>query len=199
MNNEIQNELDWTAFCYVAGELSPAEVERFEVRLADEQPAREALARAVEMTQAVAAAESQAECHVVIPAARHRPVWISRLAWMAVGGTAAALLAVLWSGALNSGRHPLTGAQLLARSELAAAWTQARDEIAAAKEAGQWPMIAAAGDSDEEQPGTESRGDDLALEEAPSWMTAAVLGLAGVSPAEVEGGAGPFNNQRGDN
>jgi len=197
-HNEIQSELDWTAFCYAAGELTPVEVEQFEARLADEQEAREALARAVELTQAVAAGESQVGSYAIAPAARQRSNWATRLAWMAVGGTAAALAAAIWSGAFPRGQMPLTGDQLLARSELAAAWSQARDEIAAAKEAGQWPMIVSAADTDEEPLAAESRGDDSALEDTPSWMTAAVFGLAGVSPADLEG-ALPFNNERGEN
>jgi hypothetical protein len=190
---ELQNELDWTAFCYAAGELSPAEVEQFEARLAAEQPAREALARAVELTQAVAAAESQAEVTVAARPARRPAGWMSRLSWMAVGGIAAALIAALWSGAwnLNPGNRP---GNLLTQRELAAAWSQARDEIASAKEEGQWPMVAAI--AEEEPLATADLRDSTELDEAPSWMTAAVFGLAGKT---LDDAAGPFTNERGDN
>jgi hypothetical protein len=46
------NELQWTAACYVLGELSPEESERFESRLVEDQSAREALAGAVTLLQA---------------------------------------------------------------------------------------------------------------------------------------------------
>src|SRR4051812_35364592 len=102
MNNKTlndgsqQNDLDWLAFCYSAGELSPADAQAFEVRLADEQAARESLARAVELSQAIAAAETQSD-YAVSPAVRTKD-WSSRLSWMAVGGVASLLLALLWSG-----------------------------------------------------------------------------------------------------
>ena len=49
--------LDWLAFCYVSGELDGDERTAFENRLADDQVAREAVARAVELTEAVAVIE----------------------------------------------------------------------------------------------------------------------------------------------
>ena len=44
----------WHAFRYIADELSADETEQFEARLADDQVAREAVARAVELSQAIA-------------------------------------------------------------------------------------------------------------------------------------------------
>src|SRR3954451_766284 len=95
---QCPNELDWVALCYASGELNAMEAAQFEARLADDQAAREALARAVELTQAVAAAESHAGA-VVIPAGRSAADWGTRVSWMAAGGLAAVLLAILWSGA----------------------------------------------------------------------------------------------------
>lgn len=51
------SELFWLASCYVAGELSAAQVAEFEARLEVDQPAREAVAQAVELTAAVQGAE----------------------------------------------------------------------------------------------------------------------------------------------
>src|SRR5262245_35404420 len=99
-DRECTNELDWQAFCYAAGELNAAEAEQFERRLAEDQGAREALARAVEMTQVVAAAEAQCG-DLVTPAATAKRDWSSRLSWMAIGSVAALLLAVLWSGVIG--------------------------------------------------------------------------------------------------
>src|SRR5207247_1595634 len=106
------NDLGWLAFCYAAGELDAAQTEHFEARLADDQAAREALARAVELTQTVAAAETQCGdfvvpgAHsVVVPAAHTQMDWNRRLSWMAVGGLASLLLALLWSGVVGPTWH----------------------------------------------------------------------------------------------
>src|SRR5687768_11526353 len=94
---EDKSELDWLAFCYAAGELDAAEAEAFEARLAEDQSAREALARAVELTQTIGAAENQSG-DLVTPAVRTTRDWNTRLSWMAIGGLASVLLALLWSG-----------------------------------------------------------------------------------------------------
>src|SRR5437763_10961919 len=104
MTTDHRNDLDWLAFCYAAGELGSAEAELFEARLADDQAAREALARAVELTQTVAAAETQCGDQV-LPAGRTNLDWNRRLSWMAVGGLAALLLAMLWSGFVGPTWH----------------------------------------------------------------------------------------------
>ena len=58
-SNEVKsNDIDWLAFQYLTGDLPDDAVARFESSLASDQPAREALARAVELTQAVALVES---------------------------------------------------------------------------------------------------------------------------------------------
>src|SRR5215471_2191078 len=103
MTTDNTHNLDWLAFCYAAGELDPADAELFEARLAEDQSAREALARAVELTQTVAAAEMQCGDFVVpgahsfvvpgahsivTPATRTNLDWNRRLSWMAVGGLA---------------------------------------------------------------------------------------------------------------
>lgn len=51
--NEIDGELELLAFQYVSGELAAEDIERFESRLADDQSAREAVARVVQIGQAV--------------------------------------------------------------------------------------------------------------------------------------------------
>jgi len=52
---EHDSEILWQAFRYVAGEMGPDEAESFEHCLDQDQAAREAVARAVELTGAVAA------------------------------------------------------------------------------------------------------------------------------------------------
>src|SRR6478752_2511542 len=99
MTNDMNN-LDWLAFSYAASELQPTEAEQFEARLADDQTAREALARAVELCQIVSAVETQ-HCDYVSPAAHTHIAWNQRLSWMAVGGLASLLLALLWTGVIG--------------------------------------------------------------------------------------------------
>jgi hypothetical protein len=50
------------------------------------------------------------------------------------------------------------------------------------------------GEADEELLAMNDAGDESALSETPSWMTAAVFGLAGEATI-VE----PFTNERGEN
>lgn len=52
--NDEQDSLGWLAFRYVSGELAGDELTSFEARLDAEQSAREAVAREVELAQAVA-------------------------------------------------------------------------------------------------------------------------------------------------
>jgi hypothetical protein len=178
-------DLDWLAFCYAAGDLNATEAEQFEARLADDQAAREALARAVELTQTIAAAETQ-YCtdteysfdtkygDLVAPAARTSLDWNRRLSWMAVGGLASLLIAMLWSGYIGPTWHTAHN-RLTANSryQLAMAWNQARDEFAGVREAALWLPLAS--DADDESIAA-NMGDDVA--EAPSWMTAAVFSVS---------------------
>ncbi len=53
--SESKSDLAWLAFVYVSGELTHAEAEAFERRLAQDQAAREAVAEAVALIGAVAA------------------------------------------------------------------------------------------------------------------------------------------------
>jgi hypothetical protein len=54
MHLEPESDLHWTAFLYVAGELSLDEASSFELRLLDDQEARDAVAEAVELAGALA-------------------------------------------------------------------------------------------------------------------------------------------------
>ncbi|WP_425618845.1 hypothetical protein NA78x_002561 [Anatilimnocola sp. NA78] len=174
---EPQDELAWLAFRYVAGELSPTEVEQFEERMAVDQAAREALAQSVELYHAIAAAEASvitavAKQPVVSLPARDRS---QHLAWLVAGMSAAAVLVMAgWNAGWFGPAAPLAGNNNVAHvtAALAVAWTEMQAD-------------ATAGDD-------ESGDDELALHEAllqeevlsisteaPSWMTAAVLGIAG--------------------
>jgi len=190
-NNEGLNQLDWSAFCYAAGELSAAEAAEFEARLADDQATREALARAVELTQVVAAAESQVG-DVVLPLTAPTAGWSLRLSWMAIGGLAAALLALLWIGALEPSLKTARRARhALDQYELAAAWSQTRSELSNVKAAGLWPSVPSFhGDADDELSSSDASLDAVAVDETPSWMDAAVLGIGGELSDEADGALG---------
>jgi anti-sigma-K factor RskA len=92
-------ELEWLAFRYVAGEMTADEARTFEQRLSDDQPAREAVSRAVAISlrlaaarPTVAAARKPAERRP--PRVRHRA--IRALAWASVG-VAASVAILVWS------------------------------------------------------------------------------------------------------
>ncbi len=172
-HNNNNNDLDWLAFCYAAGELDVADAEQFEARLADDQAAREALARAVELTQTVAAAETQFG-DMVTPATRTNLDWNRRLSWMAVGGLASLLIAMLWSGYIGPTWHTAQNrVAAKSRYQLAMAWNQARDEFAGVREAALWLPL---GSEADDELAANDMGDDVA--DAPSWMTAAVFSVA---------------------
>jgi hypothetical protein len=193
---EDKSELDWQAFCYSAGELDAAQAEAFEARLAEDQSAREALARAVELTQTIAAAEAQSG-DFVTPAARVTSDWNTRLSWMAIGGLASLLLALLWSGIVGpTWKTAQRGWNDTSGQTLAWAWNETRTEIANVREAGLWPTVGTInGDADEES-NSDFEVADSSLEESPSWMLAALSGQAMDDTAEPPA---PFTGERLEN
>lgn len=184
-----QDELSWRAFCYVAGEFSPAEAEQFEARLATDQAAREAVAEAVELLHAVCAAEASEP--VVAVAAKQRTAWSQKLVWISSGAIAAALLVVAvmnlngLSGRFTSPGEPRNVAAV--SPALADAWSAVRSEYAAgADDANSQMLPASAVLTDAELALAE---EDLALStDAPSWMTAAVMGLSGDAAQPLDAG-----------
>jgi hypothetical protein len=104
--------LDQLAFRYIANELTNDELQAFEDRLATDHQAREAVAAAVELTQAIAFVESTrqspsptvANTNDALPVSPPLPAdrrsWWPALGWMAVGSAACAALIFLadqWS------------------------------------------------------------------------------------------------------
>ncbi|QDU27817.1 hypothetical protein ETAA8_29080 [Anatilimnocola aggregata] len=175
-NIEPQDELAWLAFRYVAGELTAAETEQFELQLAVDQRARETLAQTVELYHAVAAAESLPTIAACEPARRQTTSRTQQVAWISAGVSAATLLLMAgWSAGWFFGPSSVPSANINVAHvspELAAAWNELRAE-------------ATVGDdelSDDELASLPE--DELSIStEAPSWMTAAVLGIAGHDPA----------------
>jgi hypothetical protein len=187
-DQDCHDALDWTAFCYAAGELTPAEAEAFEMRLANDQAAGEALARAVELTQAVAAAETMEPVLVVH---RERSTWGRRVAWMAIGSAASLMVAALVAGSGAGTRivELLGGDANIATTEstgeLATAWSETRQELSVASDAaGLWYPEHLDAVESEPDVMTDDR-EELAIAAAPAWLTAAVRGAAGL-PVEGE-------------
>ncbi len=188
MNESIKNEQDeltWLAFQYVAGELSTADADLFEERLADDQAAREAVAQAVALFHTVCAVEA-AEPVVALAGAPLRERDSRRVAviWrVALGTAAAALLAVTLNFNLWNRTSPDAKNVAAVTPALADAWSALRADFASDENV--TPSVAASAVlTDAELAIAE---EDLAVStDAPSWMTAAVLGLSGKAPQALD-------------
>jgi hypothetical protein len=193
--NTQHDELDWLAFCYAAGELTAGDAAAFEARLADEQEAREALARAVEMSEVVATAESLAP---VVVARSQSSVWMKRVVWMAIGSAASLLVALLWSG--GSALWPDRTVASSDRALLADAWSRTRQELAESDSDLWYPKHLAASESTAELFDARAplaADDGELLEQAtPSWMTAAVETYPN-EPTDPD--STPFDGERSEN
>lgn len=107
MGSTPQSDRDWEAFRYIAGEMSAAESEAFEARLETDQALREAVAAAVELTQAVAILGVES---LQTPPAVHQPcVAIARRRWAYVATVAVtvclAFVAVYWLPRFDRGEE----------------------------------------------------------------------------------------------
>jgi hypothetical protein len=115
MPSDAHNELQWLAFRYVAGELSGDEAAQFEDRLDQDQQAREAVAAAVELTEAVVA--SGADRPRVLPMRRR---FRATAMWTFASAAAAACIAVVvWHG--DSGRPASTARE--SAQDVALTWS----------------------------------------------------------------------------
>jgi ferric-dicitrate binding protein FerR (iron transport regulator) len=96
-------DLEWLAFQYVAGDLSEAEREIFEARLADDQLAREAVASAVQLSAACSGAFAAPNIvHLTArPPVSARKRTVQRLTVLAAG--VAACVAIAWLGQFRDG------------------------------------------------------------------------------------------------
>jgi len=181
--------LDWLAFRYLVDELTPVEVEQFERRLAGDQAAREAVARAVRLVELIGRSEPlgpPVSCDVAAAADRGG----RRVGRWVLWGVAAGLCGVLLYPRLAALPKAGPGARLPAATErerageLALAWCQVRegwnvtfdDEVAAPLDAAESSSGPAGDRFLHDQP-----TDEAAPIAAPSWMLDAVAGLAGVA------------------
>jgi anti-sigma-K factor RskA len=158
------SDLDWLAFQYVAGELSAIECEAFELRLADDQAAREAVARAVDLSGALASARSV----ITQPVSQFPGV---SLRWRRLAAAACVAALVILGVSLRLLQKPATDDEV---RQTGNANAQTTTEWVAL-----WPSEADSDSDDvelsfnetEQSPMTDAPTDDLAV---PSWMVAAL-------------------------
>ncbi|MCU0874294.1 MAG: hypothetical protein MUE50_18310 [Pirellulaceae bacterium] len=177
MNETQPDDLDWLAFRYVAAELSPGESREFERRLEQDQEAREAVGRLVEVTCVVRALDWDA-APPVTPVRRLRP-WYHRGGLQLAAGLALGLAFAL----LVFGPHPgdQTGRQngslasAVPPAELALVWSHARAVLTEQPEdeAAGWQWLAPA----DREPDAPLSSDDEAALDAPEWMVSAVVAM----------------------
>lgn len=186
-----QDELAWLAFRYVAGELSDADADLFEDRLADDQTAREAVAEAVSLFHTVCAAEATQPLHAVSRGAGARRITQTIVWRTALAISAAVLLALTVSlNPFTSETSPSTQNLAAVTPALADAWSTVRrdfvnDENAAHSVAASLVLTEAE---------LALAEDDLTIStDAPSWMTAAVLSFSGKT---TSGQAQPLDSSK---
>jgi len=221
MPHEKPDDLDWLAFCYIADELSRDEAGAFEARLADDQQAREAVARAVELTRAIAAAGAERRKRPA-PASRAAGVWrrmglagrLGRLAWAAAAAAACLAAVSVYQHARDT--SPVAGTRQEAPGEgaietsgsrpgeLAVVWSRMREELAALQLDG-WAADLPEEDEASDDPALfpaedrllaegELSEDLLAANLPPSWMVAAVRAGSGGPGTEDYGNSIPEEN-----
>lgn len=159
MHDDNQHdEIAWQAFRYIAGEMPDDEQQRFAERLAEDQPAREAVAAAVEVAQATALALSMQTPTSLRITQGDAP---RSLRWLWVAAATAACIAVMWGAAHFVVRSNSSGAQQTAA--LAVQWSEVREQS---------PATTLEHELDEDLLVID---DDEALDAAPDWMFAAVV------------------------
>ena len=183
-------DVEWTSFCYVLGELTAAEASQFEQLLAADQAAREAVARASQLCQALNQAAAPT-AFVSLPAGHVEPNRLRRsprirtLGWLTVGSGIALALLVMFAASRSGG--PETNSRSARELAVAHSWVTAREQYSDSSPLGV-----------SESESVELGWDDLAVAElslidetrsdaglvAPSWMVAAVASLDGEDDLE---------------
>lgn len=178
------NDLDWLAFCYATGEANEQQAAQFEDLLATSQAAREALARAVQLSEVICQAEAVAGRASVqgLPTPALKP----RRELKFAGGMLVPLFSAATAMALLLGAYWLRNGNSLFElgkmgpgnsptdtTQLASAWIEHSSNAF---------DLYGSTTSDELDLGGESAtpsSDDLASNNPPSWMTAGLASLAG--------------------
>lgn len=170
MNNQ-EHELDWQAFRYISGEMTPDEAAAFEDRLSEDQPARDAVCAAVGLSQTILAAETLAVradlAAAPMPACQAQAKWSLKARWFALGAAAC------WFLVIAIGAWRLPDAPQSVSAELAQAWSDQMGTIELPAE-----TEATAQESFEVQSiETDEPLDPVLAAEVPGWMVEAVHSL----------------------
>jgi len=160
MNEPRTEDLDWMALRFALDELSPEVAAQFERRLAGSQPAREALAWAVELTAAMNVAQAEAQQVVTTPRSWRRVA-------VRLAAVAACAAVVIVGVGYRLFLPPTADDSQLNGAQLAVSWSEVRRELVPPVGNDDAMML------DVEWDVPPSVDDDASLE-PPSWMLAAL-------------------------
>jgi len=189
MTKSDLNHVDWLAFRYVSEEMTAEEATQWELRLADDQTAREAVASAVELLQAVrelpqeswpsplvapiSSGSSDSSTHLP-----HRPrmprTWKLGLSAAAAAAMVIGVFAV--SQVLPPGGSPALQ-PLEVDDELATAWSLTRASSAVESVEDTSTDVTTAVDEWPASPDVDVIAADRPMPSTPSWMLAGMAGL----------------------
>jgi hypothetical protein len=156
-------DLDWLAFRYISGEMAVDEADQFESLLADDQTARDAVVRAVELSQTILATQftPHNESIGLLSAASQR--WMQQVTWISTSVAALLLVAL----ALNFGQRPTSHHS--DSDDLASAWLARTADV---------PV------SDASANGSLNDETEFVTTDTPAWMLEAVRSLHGDASPE---------------
>ncbi len=191
MNSSSENSIEWQAFLYITDELSGDEAEKFEERLADDQAAREAVARVVEIEQAVVQAAGVKMPPVLPAEPRQRRIgWQSAVVGVVLAGLFLAMIPLMIQ--LPSNRQQQPGGPAVAEAEsmvdqaalLVAVWTSGEQDT---NDEEDWF------DSEWCGPDADNHSGYAVLEiGVPTWMYEAVAEDDGIESGSLD--EGPVEN-----
>lgn len=193
--HSFDDDQEWRAFRYVSGDLADDELTQFETELETSQSAREAVARAVELGNLVALAETRNGSSEILVTKwdAARPFWTRRVLWLGGVAIAASVAGLVWIGLGNSWRQP----GFEANSQVAEIWSESittTTDSALANTVNDEPAPVA----------DELATDELSVDDVPpSWLTAGVVGLSGEELiGDADGDGKPdesWDDERGEN
>jgi hypothetical protein len=186
MQGDQATDVGWLAFQYVNDEMTAEQAAAFEQRLADDQPAREAVAQAVLLTEALSRGPFDlAPMPAPSQSAASRNPWWAAAAWAACG--AAACLAVVLGARSRQSTEidpPLAHSRnVLTSEDLALAWANSQfallsqDHLLSGLEAAD---LAAGWEDELGLVGSEPSRTGGDLEQnvsVPTWMLEAIHGV----------------------
>lgn len=168
MHNSTETDLDWLAFRYISGEMAVSEADQFESLLSDDQGARDAVVRAVELSQAIVAAQPSDQTSGQPPSigllSAVSSGWMKQLTWISTSVAALLVIAL----ALNFGSRPSRPAD---SDDLAEAWVQFERS------------------PEPEEAGSENNSTaeaEFVTTDTPAWMLEAVRSLHGDGTPEAD-------------